>query len=116
MTNKQIVKKAIEKAIKNGYANHLDKARKALFIFEVMDKLSAFDIIFSHDFAKAFFGEEEWWEESHDNGKTWEETCFEPVACRCMGHLSKYHHNWKYHLSEMSLEEEPLKYIEKFIN
>jgi hypothetical protein len=61
----------------------------------------------SHDFAKAFFGEE-------------------PIICSSCG----IHHDhfsdcdagfgeelkqWQYHLQQMVLEEDPIKYLEKFI-
>ena len=52
MNNEQILKKAIEKAEKNGYEN--DYPKDAYHIPELWYPA----IIFSHDFAKAFWGEE----------------------------------------------------------
>lgn len=52
-------------------------------------------IIFHHDFAKAFWGEE-------ILGKNHPEFGREIVA-------------WQYHLQQMVLEPEPLKYLEKFL-
>ena len=49
-------------------------------------------IIFQHDFAKAFFGKE-----LIDNDRG--------------GHYQA----WQYHLQQMVLEEEPLKYLEQFL-
>ena len=56
MSNEEILKKAIEKAVNNGY--------KFPYRWEMLDKIEllmgmdwVFRIIFSHDFAKAFFGE-----------------------------------------------------------
>ncbi len=46
MTNEKIIKKAIEKAVKGG----LDKYDSDSRVF--------YSIIFSHDFAKAFFGKD----------------------------------------------------------
>jgi hypothetical protein len=57
------------------------------------------EIIFFHKFAKAFFGEEAVrWE---GNGP-WYGAKFVGPA-------------WKWHLSQMVLEPEPLKYLEKFL-
>lgn len=51
-------------------------------------------IIFSHDFAKAFWGEE---------------VIFN-ISSKVINLYS-----WQYHLQRMVLEEEPLKYLEKFL-
>lgn len=82
MNNEQILKQAIEKAVKNGFT--WDK----IWSFEYPDYYA---LIFSHSFAKAFWGEETI-------------TYFEDSP-KC----------WQYHLQQMVLEEEPLKYIEKFL-
>ena len=66
-------------------------------------------IIFSHDFAKAFWGEttlflsieqEEYYYCGYENN--YYADCFEGAS-------------WQYHLQQMVLEEEPLKYLEKFL-
>ena len=59
-------------------------------------------LIFSHSFAKAFWGEESK-EVKHGN---WDDM-------RTM--TSEYIPAWQYHLQQMVLEEKPLKYIEKFL-
>lgn len=76
-----------------------------------------FVFIFSHDFAKAIWGNDE---------------IFECEICKGIGntddmrekHCHKdfraYHHRllgeaWQYHLQQLVLEKEPLKYLEKFI-
>ena len=174
MTDKEILKKAIEKAEKNTdekfyYFTH-DKA-KGIFWSQLGEKLiksnNHWKVIFSHDFAKAFWGEkgliksiieydlEVPWIKVIDkelgiyyrdanhkkflkekssahmifkkDGKyvckmsnpygfhfeeielgTWEEY---PIASDygywCSG--------WEFHLREMVLEKEPLKYLEKFL-
>ncbi len=54
MTNEQILKKAIEKAVKNGWKvrdSWLSGAR------ENIDNVIVELVIFNHNFAKAFFGE-----------------------------------------------------------
>jgi len=60
-------------------------------------------IIFTHDFAKAFWGEK----------KT-------DFSCGCdswSGGCPRCHneYEWQYHLQQMVLEPEPLKYLEQFL-
>ncbi len=99
MTDKQILYKVIQKLKEDGTLPDS---------FNSFYRYGAFDtdiinywinnnliesIIFSHDFAKAFWGKEqhireEWW---------------------------IYRENWEHHLEVMVLEEKPLKYLEKFL-
>ena len=81
MTNEQILKKAIEQ----WYGKRIPKEHGLHW-----------SVIFSHDFAKAIWGEEKitevlWCE--HEIGK---------IA-------------WHYHLQQLVLEKEPLKYIKQFL-
>ena len=90
MTNEQILRKAIEKAVKNGYKDSLGLE------WEVnKTDLGEETLIFSHSFAKAFWGEDEI-----------ETTIVFP---------SIKMKEWELRLQQMVLEEQPLKYIEKFI-
>lgn len=106
MTDKEILQKVIEKAEKNGYARPIyfysdecatiedDGTIDNGEWYENHITYSIQQIIFSHDFAKAFWGEELIWitpdEEYTDEA-------------------------WKVHLQQMVLEKEPLKYLEQFI-
>ncbi len=99
MTNEQILKKAIEKAEKNGF-NSVD------FYYDYggidFDTNDVSKYIFSHDFAKAFWGEERIIDPNfyiYHNGE----------------YFSSEPKEWAYHLRQMVLEKEPLKYLEKFI-
>ena len=76
MNNNQILEKAIKKAVKNGYEPYYDDYE-----------------IFSHDFAKAFWG-------------------FKLIFFDETMEAEIY---WRYHLQQMVLEEEPLQYLEKFL-
>lgn len=98
MINKQILKKAIEKAVKNGW-NIID-AHEAVIDDILGESKAYFDynleaemyfIIFSHSFAKAFWGE------------------------KPKGMKEHYKGYWKDQLQIMVLEKEPLKCIEKFL-
>ena len=114
MTDREIIKKAIEKAVSNGYKvpTFIDiEASWAEFLF-VSRK-----IYFSHDFAKAFFGEEpfEGFKTFHDgNGnRITYRPCYE-----MLDNPSKAKRDdaaWKAHLQQMVLEENPIDYLRKFI-
>lgn len=90
MKDEEILKKAIEKAVKGGYKRDMSSYP----MWKIFDYPQL--IIFSHDFAKAFFGEKEYIRKYEDGIK------IEPIA-------------WQYHLQQMVLEENKLKYLEKFL-
>ena len=96
MKNEEILKKAIEKANEKGFDLKpplFDLSPTTNTIHICTTHLSYKDIIFSHEFAKAFWG----------NGETWSgEYC-----CNIF--------NWEHHLQEMVLEEDPVSYLEKFL-
>ena len=133
MTNEQILKKVIEKTEKNGW-DFFGKKNKKDFSWEIdecmylihSEKLpflqmywkepewmwverhygaNIWEIIFNKDFAKAFWGEQKL--SSCDE-------CFlkgfsAPRYCpKCLK-------AWQHHLQQLVLEEDPLKYIEKFL-
>jgi len=114
MTSKQILKKAIEKAVKNGWK----MARKRVdyntlgWKIDIKDK-GYYVIIFSNDFAKAFWGEGELLREVvYPEVKIVTETA---SATHGWYTLLLPEVAWEYHLQRMILEEKPLKYIEKFL-
>ena len=85
MKDEDILKRAIEKAKDKGYKEEpLDK--------QWAINVAIMPIIFSHSWAKAFWGKEKC-----------DVCCTPPQA------------NWKFQLQQMVLEEEPLKYLEKFL-
>ena len=126
MTDKQILKEAIEKAIEGGWNEnniqnctiwfwHQGEHKKGVNCLVIdhsyaepySDKrkgdtfhIQINDVIFSRDFAKAFWGE-----------KIWGELIDDPRYKNTIKNLEA----WEYHLREMVLEEEPLKYLEKFL-
>ena len=102
MTNEQILKKAIEKAIKNGWT--------AKGVIVDKDKIKDFEPIcelilreqpyfyYDHDFAKAF------WKDQKESRDYISITYF-------FDELKA----WQCYLAMMILEKEPLKYLEKFL-
>ena len=126
MKNKQILKEAIKKAVKNGWKwgeTILDD------LFGKNGRYSAYvsyPFIFNHDFAKAFWGSKEKFLNCKEHkiqyssavigkykycpmcGKELE--VVEKVANRgCEYEL------WRESLKEMVLEKDPVKYLEKFL-
>ncbi len=104
MTDKEILYKVIQKLKEDG---------TLLDSFNSFYRHGAFDsdiikywinnnliesIIFSHEFTKAFWGEE------MVAVRDWKK-CNDMPLIEC----------WKYHLQQMVLCEEPLKYLEKFL-
>ena len=101
MTNTQILKKAIEKAVENGWKFDNEKLEGEKWLANcyarVMGKRTvfywwSFSIIFSHPFAKAFFGEK-----------------------NVIGNIKIVEKAWVKHLQTMVLEKDPIKYLEKFL-
>lgn len=86
MTNKEILKKVIYKATENGFK----MGGRFHYFVETSENYIAnkvyYNLIFSHSFAEAF----------------WKEPKF-------------FLRPWKWHLQQMVLEKNPLKYLEKYI-
>ena len=86
MTQKEIYLAALKKAFPEDYSKRM---------FDIIGndydtgEERPFQTIFSHQFAKAFWGDD--------------------------GHILESKPAWEYHLQQMVLEEEPLKYLEKFL-
>ena len=110
MTNYKILKLAIEKADKNGFNDDV-----------------YYSVIFSHEFAKAFWGEQR---EIEKYKEMVEGNCNNDISLEEYNDLSEEdrrdkdwmyyspvykYAGWQYHLQQMVLEEEPVKYLEKFI-
>ena len=96
MTDQEVLKKATEKAEANGWLNYLDG---------IEDAISTNDwkaMLFSHDFAKAFFGEDKghWLYIQYSGGFMGID---EPAPV------------WKRHLQAMVLEKNPIDYLRKFV-
>lgn len=101
MTNKEILEKAIHKAIDGGWVTNLSvypyKAEENFVIIHYLEEdadVHAYEIIFGHDFAKALWGNEEDWELEEAPHKT--------------GHNLE---RWEYHLQQMVIADDPLAYL-----
>ncbi len=131
MTNEQILKKAVEKAVKNGLDCELGGTGKVVKVFHgkniTAKMLTMFEFIFSHDFAKAIWGKETIYKLQCSKCKAdyniWDEKDSELISAsyccydgkklkRVVDYVSE---TWQGELRRMVLEPEPLKYIEKFL-
>lgn len=96
MKKEQILKKAIEKAVKNGWiGSHINYED-----FEYWVELFKEAILFDHSFAKAFWPSE----------KVLRCKCEKGKSINLDGQI-----HWKYHIQQLALSEDRLKYIERFL-
>ena len=73
-------------------------------------------IIFSHDFAEAFWGENQYtyYLTAYPKNKVITKEQYEKEDARFVGRTLKSD-GWQHHLQQMVLYKEPLKYIERFL-
>ena len=110
MTDQEILQKAIKKAFPHGATGKIGALIMTLYEFK-QDKFQKFSleraIIFSHNFAKAFFGKG--YVCGVDGSK-------HPYCAVHTGRIGVvWREAWKYHIQKMVLEEHPIQYLEKFI-
>jgi hypothetical protein len=102
MIDAEVLKKAVEKAVGNGW----DKGKNVL-CFHIENFVEM--IVFDHSFAKAFWGE----------GETVfsREPLKEHFQSRRYGSFGRVVHlpDWQYHLQQMVLYENPIDYLRKFV-
>ena len=137
MTDEEILRKVIEKAIRGGYKFSSNPTswrvtksfESRLFGVELTAMHDGIKLtcvlplemfIYTHDFAKAFWDEEEIsidgltkkqvFEKVKDNYVDYDEFEFD------WGTEIDTIERWQYHLSKMVLEKERLKYLERFLN
>lgn len=114
MTNKEILEQAIQKAIDGGWFGCLDRSGSETWIVTgnmhfLLDGRPPREVIFSHDFAKALWGDVKWRDQSveeryypdedqpqWDGGPEWFEFS---------GTL------WQCHLQSMVIAEDPIAYL-----
>lgn len=132
MTDKEILEKTLGKVIDKGYEPDFFVGDDCETIQEYMVVIEeyCFDcfyreilptIIFDHDFAKAFWGEEKYVDANMvdlttENNQDEYSNAFED-SISLDGHFEyRTLPTWQYHLQIMVLEKEPLKYLEKFLD
>jgi len=106
MTDKQVLKKAIEKAEKAGskiareYAIQINSSKEYDWEADTICKICCF----SHDFAKAFFPVV-----TEERRKRIFESARKTRAAYIIIH------DWRFHLQKMVLEKNPILYLKMFI-
>lgn len=108
MTNEEILKKAIEKAGKNGWKIPKDWKYQISRSYKMFSSLIVPAVIFSHDFAKAF-ARYIYETEQHQRFLNLEEL---PKATPVAEIINMIYPEF---LMEIVLKKEPLKYLEKFL-
>lgn len=110
MNNNEILNKAIKKAIANGLPMlkddrdiYLTESLDVSFLSENNWYANKEKIIFSHDFAKAF------WKNDFDCNHVSELWSTE------IGNAYFDGEDWQFHLQQMVLEKDPIKYLEQFL-
>lgn len=143
MTKEQILKKAISKAVKNGWKIGI-WSRKGFYVspcgYPVFkgypDDLDIWALIFSHQFAKAFWGDR-WVCKNCGKPSTLPFKAKDKDGCdgsKCIRELFKKGEGyrpepflkfrqaqnrmifeWQFHLQQMVISKDPIKYLEKFL-
>ena len=104
MTNETILTEVLLKASTNGH--WLDRSAIFSFIYNWKNSCAPIEpLIFSHEFAKAFWGTE--------SQLTRTRYLYEHRDFKLRKEI--FIQDWQYHLQQMVLEKEPLKYLEKFL-
>lgn len=103
MTKEEILRKVIERAVDNGYQPYWQGEDWGVneFAFILESDYRWVVVIFSHEFARAFWGDGFSSEQQEDKevgkGQTY-------IGLR-----------WQYHLQQLVLEEDRIAYLEKFL-
>jgi hypothetical protein len=101
-SKEQTLKKAIEKAVKNGWKEDViyDNLEEILSHYTGYESHDIEHLIFSHDFAKAFFGEE-----------------MESREIKLMSGVYDFYPQaeWEYQLQQMVISEDPIDYLSKYL-
>jgi len=102
LSNEEILSRAIEKAVEGGF--DFDSDETCAIYNGDFGYVCHHHIIFSHSFAKAFWGEGGLKHHCKADKNNMAICSCTIVEC-----------GWEYHLQQMVLEEEPLQYLKKFI-
>lgn len=110
MTNEEILKAAIEKAGNNGYSKHIKiVGEPCLFVVENLVKHNGYQrIIFSHEFAKAFFGEKSSARISSVEVDEFGNESGEVVT-------QDFNDGWELSLQKMVISKDPIQYLKDFL-
>ena len=123
MTDEQILTAAIKKANENGWeeVGGYSFATMAALEDYPRDQKSREFILFSHEFAKAFFGEEMCCEDFSGYTDLKKEEITQYLKCKHCGCVHEIDHpeygkrNWQHYLQQLALSENRLQYLKRFL-
>jgi hypothetical protein len=118
MEREEILKKAIEKAVGNGFKSDEFCVESILSLGSAYaNDVVCETLLFDHEFAKAFWGEEEEWYCPKCGGIDLYKDGLNQTRCNwCDINISpKKTEIWKENLKELAISTDRLKYISKFI-
>jgi len=104
MDKEEILKKAIAIAVENGYKFPFESTQiyNDGRLIAIEDGVSVEGMIFSHEFAQAFWGETEYMKQESSIEDGFPVNTLSELAC-------------DFHRQQMVLEEDPVKYLEQFL-
>jgi len=116
MSKEQILKKAIEKAVNNGWKPY----QNAECMFWDCKINGATNMLFDHEWAKAFWGEETYIDCPVCKGGKDKTRDFLDECDHCHGSQDKYRKvkkdmGWQYHITRLALSEDRLEYIKDYL-
>lgn len=120
MTNREIFEKAINKAKEHGFSFNDYQFEHFLSVVIKKHGINTIDgnflhgLLLSHDFAKAFWGMCKICKDCGSEGVQLATGGYFCLDCRVF-HKHSSLEKWQYHLQQMVIEKEPLKYLEKFL-
>jgi len=108
----QILRKAIEKAVKGGFGGQwiVSEPLKGVCFYT-----DYYDLIFHHSFARAFWSDRPYHLFVNKDGIRGRYMFFKDLSNSQTEIYYQHLPAWQHHLQQMVLEEEPLKYIERFL-
>lgn len=119
MRNEKLEKKIIEVAVVRGLLGDYTKLTKNIIntkVDEIMGNNYLYALIFTFEFAKAFWGEENLCMICGNKRGRSGYTIGVAVCVHCNNSQKDTTlEAWEYHLRQMVLNEEPLKYLERFL-
>lgn len=100
LSDQEILIAAIEKAIAGGYNRFSEGFTAQSLVGRYLNTHTVAELIYNHDFAKAFWGESSWYftENSIWSAHTNNQYLAELPA-------------WQYHLQQMVIADDPIKYL-----
>jgi uncharacterized protein with von Willebrand factor type A (vWA) domain len=131
VTDREILTKAMEEAVRNGYYLTGDfmtvESLQKLLMEQGMEEKAAYkkafdktvqertrpSVIFDHSFAKSFWGDADFF--NNENREQKDYRSFDEFKARTNAREFVKRTEWQYHLQQTVLAEEPLKYVEQFL-